>query len=320
VIDPAVVRALREAPAPARLGWAAARAGAPLGSLPPLRALPALLHANAASIEQLVASGELEPCDVGQAWAAEARTAEGRKQAVFHLFEACRKPVDGIVSRHLNRHVSLFVSKLLVGTRISPNATTILTFLVGLAGAVVAAGGGYLPTLLGALLMQCNSILDGVDGELARVRFQQSKTGQWLDTIGDDSTNLFFAVSLALGARSLEHGAALMSAAGWVVAATTLIAAALYYTELLGIGSGDLNALEWSFDQAPAADWRRRLLHWGHYVLKQDFQIFLFVVLALLGVLHYALPLYAAGGVITVIAVSGRRLGAWRRKRRALSK
>ena len=197
---------------------------------------------------------------------------------------------------------------------------TIFTFLVGLAGAIVAARGGYLPTLLGAVLMQCNSILDGCDGELARVRFQHSRTGQWLDTIGDDSTNVCFAVSLALGARSLPHGAALMSAAGWVVAATTLIAAALYYAELHGIGSGDLNALEWGFDKAPAQHGLGRLLHWGHYLLKQDFQLFLFMVLALCGVLHYALPLYAAGGLITVAAVSGRRLGAWRRKRRALAK
>jgi phosphatidylglycerophosphate synthase len=154
-----------------------------------------------------------------------------------------------------------------------------------------------------------------VDGELARVRFQHSKLGQWLDTIGDDSTNFFFYVGLALGARSLSSGAALTSTAGWVVAATTVLAAALYYSELLGMGSGDLNALEWSFERQPAPGWRSKLLRWGHFLLKQDCFIFLFLVFAVLGVLHYALLLFAAGGIITVIAAAGRRLGAGRPKR-----
>jgi phosphatidylglycerophosphate synthase len=317
VLDPEVLRKLRDAPAPARLGWAAARAGAPLCALPPLRAEPALLHEHAPSIEQLIAQGEIDLREVGQAWAADVRSAEGRKQAVFHLFDACRKPVDGLVARYLNRHVSLFLSKRLVNTPVSPNAMTIVTFLVGLSGAIVAVRGGYLPTLLGAALMQCNSILDGVDGELARVRFQHSKLGQWLDTIGDDSTNFFFYVGLALGARSLRWGATWMSAAGWLVAGTTVLAAALYYTELLGVGSGDLNALEWSFEKQPTRGWKGKVLRWGHYLLKQDCFIFLFLVFAVCGVLHYALPLFATGGVVTVLAAAGRRLVRWRASKAA---
>ena len=345
VLDPRLLRTLGQDLELTGLGRAAARGGVALEPLPPLRGKPGLLDALARledeplpagggaepgasapepgclrpatlhAFTRLIEQRELELCDVGDAWAADARSAAGRARAVHHLFEACRKPVDGIVARLLNRHVSLFLSKRLVGAPVSPNAMTVMTFLVGVGGAAVAMRGGYWPTLCGAALMQCNSILDGVDGELARVRHQQSKLGQWLDTIGDDASNLVFYAALAWGARSLPRAATAMSVAGWVVTAATLLTAVLYYSELLGTGSGDLYALEWSFEQRPAPGWRDRLLRAFHAILKQDFFIFLFLVLALCGVLSYSLPLFALGGVITVIAATARRIARlWRRR------
>jgi hypothetical protein len=61
--------------------------------------------------------------------------------------------------------------------------------------------------LIGFLLAQLQSILDGCDGELARVRFQQTAIGEWLDTIVDDFLNL--ALVLAIGVALWRRGAAL---------------------------------------------------------------------------------------------------------------
>jgi hypothetical protein len=97
------------------------------------------------------------------------RDADDRREAKRRLFEACRKPVDGVVSRHLNRHISIAISKLVVDTPISPNAMTGFTFSLALVAAAFAVQGGYWPTVAAAFLMQWNSILDGCDGELARV-------------------------------------------------------------------------------------------------------------------------------------------------------
>jgi CDP-L-myo-inositol myo-inositolphosphotransferase len=193
---------------------------------------------------------------------------------------------------------------------------TIVTFLIGLGGAAVAAQGGYGPFLVGAALMQLNSILDGVDGELARVRFQHSKLGQWLDTIGDDASNLFFYAALAWGVRA-EPAGAWLSLAGWVVTAATFLTAALYYSELVGSGSGDLYAIEWEFDKQPPKGIGGKLVRFGRLVLKQDFFIFLWLCLALGGLLGWALPMFALGGTITVIAATGRRIGVLRARRRA---
>jgi hypothetical protein len=60
---------------------------------------------------------------------------------------------------------------------------------------------------MGFLLAQAQSILDGCDGELARVRFQQTSIGEWLDTIVDDFLNL--ALVLAIGVALWRRGAAL---------------------------------------------------------------------------------------------------------------
>jgi phosphatidylglycerophosphate synthase len=317
VVDPAIYRRLREAPPVGALGSLAARGGTLVG---PLRAAPALLaeltSLDARSLRKLAAQGALVLQDVGTAWSVALATPEDRRRATFQLFEACRKSVDGFVARHLNRHVSLWISKRIVDTPISPNAMTIMTFVIGLVGAAIALQGGYLPFLVGAALMQVNSILDGVDGELARVRFQHSQLGQWLDTVGDDASNFFFFAALAWGVRSQPAGAWL-SLAGWIVTATTVLTAALYYSELVGSGSGDLYALEWEFDKKPPAGLKGKLVLVGRTVLKQDFFVFTWFCLALFGALGYALPMFALGGVVTVIAATGRRISHLRAKGRA---
>jgi phosphatidylglycerophosphate synthase len=50
------------------------------------------------------------------------------------------------------------------------------------------------------LLFQLNSIIDGVDGELARMRLEASVLGEWLDTVGDGLCNTTSRRQLA-GAR-----------------------------------------------------------------------------------------------------------------------
>lgn len=284
-----------------------------------LRGTPALLERlasgdgatrsedDARALTELAEDGGLGRLDVAGRWWVDLNAPDGRRRAADHLFEDCRKAADGVISRRFNRHVSLFISKRLVDTPLSPNAATGLTFAVALAAAAVTMSGGYWNTLIGASLMQLNSILDGVDGELARVRFQQSKLGQWLDTLGDDGSNLLFYAALALGARQLPYGE-LLSACGWIAAAATAVTAALYYIELVRKGSGDLNVIEWDFAKQRPSSLGGWLLVFFRYVFKQDAFIFLLWVTAAAGVVSHLLPLWAGGGVATMIAAATRHL------------
>ncbi len=304
VVDPRIYRALAAAPRKGAIGLAAMQGGARVG--------PCVLEAGAldaiaetgeleATLDAMLADGRLEGVEVA-GWTARATSPEGRRRAVRELFEACRKPVDGIVARHLNRHVSIFVSKRIVALPVTPNFVSAITFLIGVLAAVLASRGGYVPMLAGALCFQLNSILDGVDGELARVRFQFSKLGEWLDTVSDDLSNVLFYIGVGLGTAHMG-GHATIAWMGWAAAAGGIGTSAMYYAELVRLGSGDFYALSWSEAPKGAAGAVYTVIR---YVTKKDFFILLFVAMAALGVLPWALPIMLAGTTVTFVSATVR--------------
>jgi len=223
---------------------------------------------------------------------------EGKRRAFDQLFEDCRKPVDGIVSRHLNRHVSLFVSRRIVGLPFTPNQISGLTFLFGIAAALLTAQGGYWSFLGGALLFQLNSILDGVDGEIARVRFEFSRLGEWIDTVCDDLSNALFYGGLAFAASRMPAPFPTLALFGWGGVALGVVTMFLYYSELLRRGSGDFYALGVGSQTEPSGP-LAPIIKAISYAAKKDFFILGFVVAAAFGVLPYALPVIFAGTVAT---------------------
>jgi phosphatidylglycerophosphate synthase len=172
---------------------------------------------------------------------------EAARAAERALFRSLRKPQDGWTSTYLNRHISLFISRILVRTPLRPNQVSVAILGVGLAGAVAAAQGGYWPLLAGALLFQAQSVLDGCDGEMSRVTHRGSRLGEWLDTIGDDLTNYGFFGGAGLGLYRTS-GESLYLLAGGVTVLCGLITSGIEYRYLIKIGSGDL--LKYPLSQA----------------------------------------------------------------------
>ncbi|ENN96831.1 glucose-1-phosphate thymidylyltransferase-like protein [Methanocaldococcus villosus KIN24-T80] len=106
---------------------------------------------------------------------------EDIKKAKRMLIEtAVKGDKDGFISRYINRKISTKISYFLVD-HFSPNTLTIWIFLFGILSALTVL---YNP-ILGAILYQISSILDGVDGEIARARLETSKFGGYLDSILD---------------------------------------------------------------------------------------------------------------------------------------
>ena len=108
------------------------------------------------------------------------------------------KPTDGFYAR-LNRRISIPISRQLIKLPITANMVSIFTLGVGMASAAFFAYGGYWSTLLGALLCLFASILDGCDGEVARLKLQESDFGCWLETICDYAFYLFLLVGMTIG-------------------------------------------------------------------------------------------------------------------------
>ncbi|TXD37633.1 CDP-alcohol phosphatidyltransferase family protein [Lujinxingia vulgaris] len=252
--------------------------------------------------------------------AADARTPEGWSislkapsdisRAEDALFNDCRKPQDGIVSRHLNRHLSLAMSRALVSSPIGPNHISVVTFSLGIAAAVAAGVGGYTAFLLAGILYQLNSVIDGVDGELARVRYEFSVLGEWLDTVSDDLSDLLLYIGLGVGAwRTLEVGLATLGPEVWLYLGLAagggkLASMIVYYRWLIARGRGDLLAFEWSFkSEEPSPSPLKRALSLVHYAFRKDFIVFVAMLMAIGGVLPYLLVVLAPGNVIVAISV-----------------
>jgi phosphatidylglycerophosphate synthase len=206
------------------------------------------------------------------------------------LFRSLRKKQDGWTSRYLNRYISLSLTRLLVRTKLKPNQVSVVILGIGLLGAWFASRGDYLSVVVGAFLFQTQSVLDGCDGEMSRVTHQGSRTGEWLDTIGDDLTNYGFFGGLGIGLyRTTDLD--LYLAAGIVTVVCGLVVSTLEYRYLVKIGSGDL--LKYPLSQGQGTG-RLALIQ---PLFKRDTFVFLTLIAAVFGLAGPVLCIFALGAI-----------------------
>lgn len=118
------------------------------------------------------------------------------KKAEKLLYGKLTKPADGFISRYINRKVSTRIFTpifLKIHQGITPNQISIVTFIVSL-----ISGFCFFTrhAVAGAFLLQLSSILDGCDGEIARLKHLQSKFGDFFDAVLDRYADgfIFFAI------------------------------------------------------------------------------------------------------------------------------
>jgi len=97
------------------------------------------------------------------------------------------KSTDGLVSRYINRRVSSRITAFLVkhSTSITPNQLTVLITVIGVIPSLLYASQDPLLAAIAGVIVQLNSILDGVDGEYARATGRTSPYGAFLDAVLD---------------------------------------------------------------------------------------------------------------------------------------
>jgi phosphatidylglycerophosphate synthase len=115
------------------------------------------------------------------------------------LVRALGKSTDGFMERNVERPLSRILSRRLAPTPITPNQMTLISAAVGLAAAPFFLASAPLWQTIGALIFLAHSILDGCDGELARLRFQESRWGGLLDFWGDNVVHAAIFGCMALG-------------------------------------------------------------------------------------------------------------------------
>jgi len=179
-----------------------------------------------AEVKEL-ASGR-KPAGLGVAVA----SAGDRRVAERWLLDGLVKDTEGFMSRHFERKVSLEVSRRLAATRITPNAMTLVSVAIGLAGAPFFLSARAPMQTIGALLFLLHSILDGCDGELARLKFQESRLGGVLDFWGDNVVHSAIFAAIAVG-WSRAAGAAWPLLFGAAAVAGTLASAGYVYAKTM---------------------------------------------------------------------------------------
>ena len=125
-------------------------------------------------------------------------TPEDRLAAERKLDQWLVKPTDGVFAR-MNRRVSTPISRQLIKYPITPNMVSLFTLGVSFFAGVFFAFGGRANMLIGAMLSVISSILDGCDGEVARLTFQESVFGCWLETVCDYLYYVFVFVGMMIG-------------------------------------------------------------------------------------------------------------------------
>lgn len=223
-----------------------------------------------------------------------------RGRAEWALIRRMNKSFEGPVDALINWRFSMRITRVLArrSLAVTPNHVTIVAILVGLVASALASRGSYATLALAGVLLEVNSILDSCDGELARLRYQYSRLGQWLDNLSDDLVDNLFIIAVGVGLGGPWRWLGLAAACGrWLVSLVTYIAV---YRRT---GTGDVFAFRWWFesDKATADDVYdpRSPVTWLRSFGRRDTYVFVWMVVLVCG-----FPPWVVGHGLAIAAVN----------------
>lgn len=140
----------------------------------------------AGAIQVLADAGVARALPIGdEEWWLDVDTRRDHRNGSRHILRDTAKPLDGAIAARLNRTLSQrMVTPALLAffPRITPNQVTLIAFAVAVAAAAGFAVGA---PIAAALLLALASVLDGSDGEVARLTYRSSPYGAFLDAVLD---------------------------------------------------------------------------------------------------------------------------------------
>lgn len=231
----------------------------------------------------------------------------------------CRKILDGTdawIARNINKRISLPISILLARAGITPNQITLFNLILGILSGVIAARGGYPHLLAAGLLFQLVSIIDGCDGEVAKLNRKATKFGAWFDTVGDNLSFVVFITGVTFGLYQETHAAWILNLAKLSLFSFAILLSIMisYLIQQKG-ANASLVTYEKEVVSAKAKKQNpivAKLVFYGKFLVKKDFFAFLFFFLAVVD-LPQAIVFFAALGtsavaiVLSVITFNGYR-------------
>ncbi len=102
---------------------------------------------------------------------------------------------DGYISKYVNRKFSEPMARFLARTRITPNQISWSALGIALLSFISFVSG---QNIIGGILAQLSSIVDGVDGSLARLKGMSSTFGGFLDSVLDRYADILIILGLTM--------------------------------------------------------------------------------------------------------------------------
>lgn len=121
------------------------------------------------------------------------------------LYSRLGNPKDGYIAK-FDRALSIRLSRLMLPFPISPNQVTTASLLLGFLGAWWLAAASAKTQFAGAWMLWLCALLDGCDGEIARLKHQSSPSGAAYDLWADHFAHLATFVALPVGVARLHPG------------------------------------------------------------------------------------------------------------------
>ncbi len=100
---------------------------------------------------------------------------------------------------HFIRYISIYLTKLLLYTRITPNQITVFWSILGIIGATLFIINSYITNIIATLLLILTFTLDKTDGQIARYKKKFSRKGLELDWSAGRAYPLLTLVFITLG-------------------------------------------------------------------------------------------------------------------------
>ncbi len=218
----------------------------------------------------------------------------GRKIAM----EVIRTGSGGKLAQNINKRISIPISLLLARLRVLPNVITVINFLFGVAAVVLIASGEHLNQAIGGILVQVCSIVDGCDGEVARMTTRFSKIGGFLDSLSD---NLLAAALIIVATTKVYTNFSPLIF--WInmisVITGVLIMGGIItyfmrrYTESMSYASYIREFL----DPLPQSDYLARSMRYLQYLARKELYSMLVCIFCLFGAIEYYMLFFTLVGI-----------------------
>jgi CDP-L-myo-inositol myo-inositolphosphotransferase len=255
-------------------------------------------------VQKLATNGRARAIDGGDLWWHDIDEPEDARVARSKLLEGLRTEKDGPISRTLNRPISTRISAHVVKTSLTPNQVSVITLLMSVIAAIVVAGATYPMLVLGGILFHFASVLDGVDGEVARLKFQSSRQGEYVDTVCDSIAYVVFLAGLTVAAYRAPVPDILFwnGVAATIACALGLVNITLYLSRKGE--SGSARTVEYGYQKEEKRGFLPWFLRQVHYLGTREMFSFGAMVAALSGYMLYGLVIPGVLGTVVLIPIT----------------